>query len=74
MDFADETASVFGGWDSMGKPDVLAATGDKSRDISGLLDLGAWTYLQLSCIIRPVSEVVTDILSRRVVNEDTLTL
>ena len=50
---------------------MLAATGDKSGDSSGFLDLGALAY---SCVLRPVSEVVTDILPRRVVNEDTSTL
>ena len=73
-DFADETISVFGDWDFWGKPDMLAATGDKSRDGSGSLDLGAQMYLRFSCILRPASEVVTDILLRRAVNEETSTL
>ena len=70
-DFADKTISVFGDW---GKPDMLAGTGDKSGDGSGFLDLGAQVYLQLSCGLRPSSELVTDNLPRRAVNEDTSTL
>jgi hypothetical protein len=69
MDFADETVSVSCDWD---KPDMLAATGDKSGDGSGFLDLGAQVYLRLSCRLRPASEVVTDILLRRAVNISTL--
>jgi hypothetical protein len=48
MDFADETVSVFGDRGSRGKPDRLAATGDKSGDTSGFLDLGAHAYLWFS--------------------------
>jgi hypothetical protein len=68
-DFADETISVFGDWS---KPDMLAATGDKSGDGSGFLNLGAQVYLRLSCGLWPASEVVTDILPRRAVSTSTL--
>jgi hypothetical protein len=71
MDFADETISVFCDWD---KPDVLAATGDKSGDGSGFLDPEAQVYLRLSGGLRSASEVVTDILPKRAGNEDTSTL
>lgn len=74
MDFAEETITVFGDWDFWGKPDMLAATGDKSGDGSGSLDLGAQAYLQFSCVLRPASEVVTDILLSRAVNKGTSTL
>ena len=70
-DFVDKTISVFGDW---GKPDMLAATGDKSGDDSSFLYLGAQVYLWSSCGLRPASEVATDILPRRAVNEDTSTL
>ena len=69
MDFADETISVFG---DRGKPDMLAATGDKIGDGSGFLDLKAQVCLGLSCGLRPASEVVTDIFPRRAVNRSTL--
>jgi hypothetical protein len=74
MGFADETISVFGDWGFWGKSDMLAATGDKSGDGSGFLDPGAQAYLRLSCVLRPSSEVVTDILPKRAVNEETSTL
>ena len=67
-DFADKPAFGDGG-----KPDTLAVTAGNSGDGSGFLDLGALGYLQFSCALRPASEVVTDILPRRVVNEDTST-
>ena len=69
MDFADETISVLGDWGSLREPGMLAATGDKSRD-SGFLDLVARVYLWFSCALRPVAEVVTDILPKREVNAD----
>lgn len=69
--FADEIISVFGDW---GKPDMLAATGDKNGDGSGFLDMGAQVYSRFSWVLRPASEVVRDILPRRAVNEDTSTL
>jgi hypothetical protein len=72
--FADETISVFGDWAFWGKPDMLAATEDKSGDGSGLFDLGSQVYLRFSCGLRLASEVVTDILPRRAVNEETSTL
>lgn len=60
MGIADE---AFGDWGFGGDPDMLAATGDKSGDGSGFFVLGA-----------RASGVVTDILPRRAVNEDTSTL
>ena len=74
VDFANETIPVFGDWAFWGKPDMPAATGDKSGDGSGFLDLGGQVYLRFSCDLRPTSEVVTDILPKRAVNEDTSTL
>ena len=73
-DFTDGTISVFGGWGFGGKPDVLAATGDTSEDGSGFLESEAQAYLRFSCVLRSASEVVTDILPRRAVNEETSTL
>ena len=72
--FTDGTISVFDGWGFGGKPDILAATGDTSGDGSGILDMEALAYLRFSCVSRPDSEVVMDILPRRVDNKDTSTL
>lgn len=74
MGFGNEPISVFGDWGSLRKPGMLAATEAKSGDGSGFLDLGAQARLRFSCVLRPVSEVVTDILPKRAVNEDTSTL
>ena len=74
MGFADETISVVGDWGFVGKPDMLAVSGDEGRGCSGFSDLGVQAYLWFSCILSPASEVVTDILPRRAVNEDTSTL
>lgn len=74
VDIADKSISVFGDWAFKGKRDMLAATGDASGDRSGFLDLEAPSYLRFSCVLRPASEVETDILPRRAVNEDTSTL
>ena len=71
MDFADEAISVFGGSGFGDKLDMLTATGDTSEDGS---DLGVPAYLRIFCVLKPASEVATDILPKRASNEDTLTL
>ena len=74
MGFSDETISVICDRDFGGKPDMLAATGDGSGDGSGFLELGVQAYLWFSCVLGPVSEVVTDIFPKRASNEETSTL
>ena len=74
MDFADETITVLGEWGFGGKPDVLAATGDKSGNSSGFLGLGTQVYSLFSWVLESASEIVRDILPKRAVNEDTSTL
>ena len=74
MGFADETGSVIRDWGFAGKPEMQAATGDERGDGSGILDVGVQAHLRLSCVLGPVSEVVTDILPTRASNEDTSTL
>jgi hypothetical protein len=74
MGFADETISVIGDWGFGGNPDMLAVAGDEGKGGSGFLDLGVQAYLRISCVLRPASEAVTDILPRRAVNKDTSTL
>ena len=74
VDIADEPISVFGDWAFGGRPDMLAATEDASGDGSGFLDPEARSHLQFPCVLRPASEVETDILPKRAVNEDTSTL
>ena len=71
--FADEATSLFGDWSFGGRPDVLVATEVESGDGSGFLDLRAHAHLPISCILRPASEVATDISPKGASNEDTST-
>ena len=74
MGFADEAISVICDRGSGDKPDMLAVTGDKNGEGSGFLDLAVQAHLRFSCVLGPVSEVVTDIFPKRASNEDTSTL
>ena len=73
MDFANGTISVSGDWGFGDGSDMLPATGDASGDGSGFLDLGVQAHLRFSCVLRPASDIVTDILPKRAGNEDTST-
>ena len=71
--FAGDT-SLFMDWGFGGKPEVVAATEVEDRDGSGFLDLRVQEHLRLSCVLRPASEVVIDILPKRASSEETSTL
>jgi hypothetical protein len=74
VDFTNETTSEFFDWGFRGEPDMLAVTGDKTGGASDVLKLGAQAHLRLSRVLRPAPGVVTDILSKMIVNDGTSTL